>query len=128
MKKVGYFQETASGSSDDYPSLHELVGKLEGDTSLIERYLNGGAILAVSGQLAHDVLTESGCAIGPVATLTDGEWLWPSYLSYYISKYKVQLPLEFVSIIERRNGKCPELTERQLEAIQIGLSEDKKPR
>lgn len=45
---------------------------------------------------------------------TDGNWIWPEYLVYFIEKYNISLPKEFMDHAQSNNGQVPELTEKQI--------------
>jgi hypothetical protein len=64
----------------------------------IVKYLRGGTTFIFSPGVVRDVLDGSG-PIGSGSVLTDGEWAWPDTLPYYVEKYHVELPAEFVSAI-----------------------------
>ena len=51
---------------------------------------------------------------------TDGEWLWPGDLSYYVRKYALKLPEEFVETMQKNEWKVSfELNEEDCSTIEI---------
>jgi hypothetical protein len=44
-------------------------------------------------------LFEPNFVIGPMQHFTDGKWIWPSYLKFYVEKYDLDLPVEFLKDI-----------------------------
>jgi hypothetical protein len=77
--------------------------------------LRAGATLAVaSAPAVTDVLTKDSRPIAPLATLTDGVWVWPADLAYYIETYHVRLPDEFAEHAASNSWIPPKLTHADL--------------
>jgi hypothetical protein len=67
-------------------------------TSEIIAYLNRGEVVLVSPSCSVDVL--SGEIINPTkCVLTDGVFSWSDSLEYYVQKYYLRLPSEFLEKI-----------------------------
>ncbi|MBL7706323.1 MAG: hypothetical protein JNM21_12330 [Taibaiella sp.] len=64
----------------------------------VQEYLNKASIV-FSKTLA---LYDGDTFIAPYMLLSDGEWVWPSYLSYFISKEK-QISETFFDYIKKNN-------------------------
>ena len=45
---------------------------------------------------------------------TDGEWVWPRDLAYYVRAYRVALPREFIANVRERHGRPPPLSRDEL--------------
>jgi hypothetical protein len=45
--------------------------------------------------------------------LTDGQYAWPSDLAYYVERYHVRLPDDFVSVIAAHGWRVPEAVDLQ---------------
>ena len=54
-------------------------------------------------QVAHSVSPSFSTSIEPGCVLTDGVWLWPAVLSYYVARYHVKLDPEFVAHASANN-------------------------
>jgi hypothetical protein len=76
----------------------------------------------VARQLPSEVLGSSGvsAAIEPSGVLTDGAWLWPSVLSYYVAKYHLVLSPEFIEHARAKNWTIKE-PEVRLEDLSFDL-------
>jgi hypothetical protein len=61
--------------------------------------------LAACGGVQHDFLDPSSKRVTSPDMVTDGVWLWPGELSYYVGVHHVELPAEFVSHM-RQNNWC----------------------
>lgn len=57
-------------------------------------YLERGAILVASPGVRHSIIDAREIA-GSTSIRTDGLWIWPDTLSYYLRKAALPLPAEF---------------------------------
>ena len=69
------------------------------DENKIIDYLNSASIFLGSPGIAFDVITPSSRPIGATSILSDGVWMWPQYLAYYVKNYRLALPEAFVEHI-----------------------------
>ena len=100
------FREFPLGTIDD-PSLREFVAERPWpDQDNVIYYLRSGYIYAIPiGGGARDHLDPSqranpeidGRMVAACTEMTDGEWYWPAALIYYVEKYNLRLPAEFVA-------------------------------
>jgi hypothetical protein len=113
LRPVGFFRELRHGLPDG-PSLREAM-RDESDPfeAPVIAYLRGAATLVTTGRMAQDVLAHVS-DIAPLATLTDGEWMWPADLAYYVETYHVRLPAEFLEHAAAHGWQAPKLTSHQL--------------
>ena len=105
-KRVGFFFELSTAQQRDrvrelsreqpHPNEHEIV-----------RYLSGGVDAGASMMIEHDFLEEPPRVLGEVILRSDGEWIWPSSLAYYVRQYHVELPNEFVELMKENNWQVP---------------------
>lgn len=99
---VGFFRELHK--EPDLPSIREAArSSRHPDEERIVAYLNAGVCLAACGGAQHDVLNPSSKRVTSPDMVTDGTWLWPGELPYYVATYGVELPGEFVAHM-RENG------------------------
>jgi hypothetical protein len=57
--------------------------------------------------ISYDLLAETETIIGPPHVFTDGEWAWTADEIYYLEKYHIEVPDEFVQHMKANNWKCP---------------------
>lgn len=109
LKRVGFFSELRHGFVGE-PSLKDSVREKasEYEAPMLE-YLRSGTALSIAPGVVTDALTKESKVIGGLSILTDGEWAWPSDLQYYLSKYHVQLPDEFVNRAMSSGWRIPEV-------------------
>lgn len=76
-----------------------------------------------------DVLDPDGpTLVGNGSLHTDGTWLWREGLSYYVAKYHLALPREFVAHVRRLKYSPPQVPENRLVEIltrDLGISMDR---
>src|SRR5690349_5590717 len=89
VENLGFYRELPHGDPQG-PSLRELLGK--GDVEArdgVANYLTTGSILATTGEYVFDVLKDGKVDAGLLAIQTDGRWVWPADLAYYVREYNV---------------------------------------
>ncbi|MEQ4721417.1 hypothetical protein [Nonomuraea sp. B19D2] len=100
------------------------IEKLHADRQVIAQYLQNGTELAVSGAMVSDIISAEAHYIGPLVTQTDGCWIWPSDLGYYVVNYGVALPDEFVQRVQALRGVPPKLTGKELMEVEKAIFGD----
>jgi hypothetical protein len=114
---LGYFRELAEGGPED-PSLADAVADTpQQHESELAAFLRAGSVLATTSKWVSDVLSGDPAPVAQLETRTDGDWFWPADLAYYVERYHVRLPDEFVAHAERLGWHPPALTEDQLVAV-----------
>ncbi|HKI31754.1 MAG TPA: hypothetical protein VKA46_07790 [Gemmataceae bacterium] len=105
-----------------FPSLRELVEATPApEEPAILSYLAQGVVCGIYNDpaLLVDVLQPgrwldaacehdprlSGLALQPSLMLTDGAWVWPGVLPYYVAAYHLRLPRRFVQFAEGHQWK-----------------------
>ncbi|MCR4597550.1 MAG: hypothetical protein K5678_00790 [Acetatifactor sp.] len=107
LKTVGYFKEMSQGRETD-GSIYDSVGKGNPDeTEKICQYLDSGIEFVVSPGKTYDVINPENGTAGISSSYSDGVWLWPGDLAYYVRKYNVKLPEEFISAMRDSNWIVP---------------------
>ncbi|WP_327728402.1 hypothetical protein OG250_18465 [Streptomyces sp. NBC_00487] len=81
------------------------------------RYLEEGEIVVAASQWVDDLLDARSKRICQYSVRTDGVWVWPSSLVYYVKKYHVKLPAEFLNRMTLKDWTVGELGEDAVEEI-----------
>jgi hypothetical protein len=116
-RRLGFFRELDHGDEDG-PSLAEARQTAPArDQDQVARYLDAGRTVAATGVLVDDVLDPGNTAVAPLELVTDGAWVWPRDLAYYVRQYNVSLPEDFVSDVRKRAWQPPALTDAELAAV-----------
>jgi uncharacterized protein YukE len=111
LRPVGFFRELRHGAPDG-PSLRESVGALpEPLRRRAGRYLDAGAVLAASPGKVDDALDPDRRAVSSPDLMTDGTWMWPRDLGYYVTEYGAGLPDEFLAAMEAAEWTAPVLSD-----------------
>jgi hypothetical protein len=82
----------------------DLPPPLSGDErARVERFLSGGAVIAVAtARMADRLDPQRGDAV-PLDYRTDGEWLWTGDLVYYLAIHAITPPADLLAHIRRRD-------------------------
>lgn len=127
LKKVGFIldseqmiQKVKSGVCCDK--------KPYNDQERITRYLKEGTTLMVAPTIVYDRChpsydmdkkdNDEAYIKDGIEYRTDGFWLWPDYLTYYIRNYYFRLPEEFLVHIRQRRYTVPCFGESKI--VQLG--------
>jgi hypothetical protein len=112
LKYVGNFVELGYDDHPNAPSLVLLRGKrkLENKDRVIA-YLKSGTTLVYSPGRDDDVLDATKTA-GSASIATDGVYVWPRTLAYYVQDYDVELPAEFEAHMQRCEWIAPETIDK----------------
>jgi hypothetical protein len=110
-KGAGFFKELSY--SDGGPSILSAVGELHGaDKERVLAYLAAGVPVDALLLVTCDVLDEEQTPIGALEFLSDGEWVWPSDLAYYVEMYDCTVPDEFRAHMASKRWRVPKAVDR----------------
>lgn len=102
VRKVGFFRELSYGNRQG-PSLKEAIRLgIDYDKRALVKYLNSAPLFDWAPGLGEgDVINPTAHFHDPLTMMTDGVWVWPGALAYYVEMYNVELPLEFLEYVKR---------------------------
>ena len=101
MKLVGFIKEHDHKLGYSFNDVMQKSLK-EYDTEAIINYLDKGVL--IFGWMGYFNDLEIDEPVAPHAYFTDGIWVWPSYFSYYLGKYKsITFDDEFLHYLEDKN-------------------------
>lgn len=78
-----------------YPSIKELINKPIKEKEKIIRYMKKCNIIAVAPAIVRDILNPNN-KIAELCLMSDGKYEWRSDVIYYVEKYDMELPEEFI--------------------------------
>ncbi|WP_406373861.1 DUF4279 domain-containing protein [Streptomyces sp. NBC_00647] len=117
VRPVGFFSELAPGWGLPLDGLMRDSVHPTGDPdeAKIIAYLGTGAEIWSEMSAGPDVLDPEAPDLSGIGSLsTDGTWLWRQDLPYYLGKYHVSLPPEFVTHVRNAHHRVPEVPEKRL--------------
>ena len=118
MKFVGFISEHESSVIKVGDQLNELLRNKAvrcRDKERILHYLQNNTLLIA---FLHNIFDDSS-SIGPYIIYTDGKWIWPNYLSYYLKKFAYfHLPNEFIEDMVARNYIPPILSQQEKNEVE----------
>ena len=107
LKTVGYYREMPLGLEQN-PSIKEFINLENPDqVEAICQYLRNGTLLIASFGLTTDVIDPEKGISGTPSAYTDGTWVWPGDLVYYVEKYLLKLPEDFIQTMEENHWINP---------------------
>jgi len=95
LKRQGYYKEMPHGDNAD-PSILDFIHKNKVYKDEICRYLRNGFVLAACGSVVKDIIHPEKGIVGSPDDLTDGTWIWPADLAYYVENYDLKLDDAFI--------------------------------
>ena len=98
-KHVGWFSEI-SQVLDSKPITDYITDKIQYDREEVLQYLRSFRRIAFCPKRVHDLITGNEIATH-FNIFCDGEYSWPDYLIYYVEKYNIRLPEDFLDKIQK---------------------------
>ena len=95
MIVVGRIKEN---NGPEFPALRSLIGKPMREKERVVKYLKTAPAISAAAASMKDVLTNQYTG-RELLIHTDGKFLWRSDVTYYVEKYDMELPAEFVKHI-----------------------------
>ena len=68
--------------------------------------------------MVDECLDGARTAVAPLEIATDGRWVWPRDLAYYVGEYHGSLPPEFVEHMRACRWKAPTFTREDMERLE----------
>ncbi|RAS63639.1 hypothetical protein C8D87_10640 [Lentzea atacamensis] len=110
LKEAGFFE-----TADDVAATSRSAAP-EWASSAV-RYLEQGQVFLASPGWENDLLDEQAGPIAQFALRTDGEWIWPNSLAYYVTNHHVELPAEFLDRMAAHDWVAPELDQDVVDEV-----------
>ena len=70
---------------------------------ILDYLLKGGIAIAINMQAIKSLERNDNTILGGIVYFTDGVWIWPNYLSYYLRNFDIENPLAFKRFIMAQN-------------------------
>ncbi|MFF0591063.1 hypothetical protein ACFYWD_34415 [Streptomyces sp. NPDC003781] len=120
VRAVGFFDELSPGWGfpTDGAIKDAVRSSADADEHRLVEYLRRGSGIWSEMGAQADVLDPGGpVLVGAGSLLTDGVWLWRDDLAYYVAKYHLVLPSDFVARARELGHRPPEVPASRLVEI-----------
>ena len=105
FKKFGFFYNKPNAKLELSELKRDVPHTMEQN---ILHYLNVGCQFLLIMGIVEDFLAPQKTIIGPPNLWTDGTWAWTSDVVYYVEKYHIQLPDDFLMHMAQNDWQCPQ--------------------
>jgi len=105
LRRAGFFRELPHGDPDG-PTVLDQAHLNVVDKVRVHRYLTTAPVVAREPRVVTDALDPS-ATIGSVDIRSDGVWVWPSDLAWYVGHHEAALPAEFVTHMAASGWTAP---------------------
>jgi len=119
FRRQGFYREMQHGEEND-PSILDHMEKIDKkEADKVFQYLNEGKVLVAYGGIVTDIINPSNGFVGCPELKTDGIWVWPGDLAYYVKKYHLALDKEFVETMKDNNWHINDISNIDYDNIEI---------
>jgi hypothetical protein len=109
MNLAGFYDELNAGSDFAHGSIRQVRSDAaQPDEDLLAAYLDQGHPLVDFTETTWDVIGGKERIIGGSSLRSDNTWIWRIDLSFYVRKYHLKLPDEFVEYARSQGFTVPE--------------------
>ncbi|GHF87086.1 hypothetical protein FHX82_004555 [Amycolatopsis bartoniae] len=112
------------------PDGRPVLNRPELDADELDRlyeYLSTAPVVLSERGLDLDRLASPPTAKVPVAFHTDGTWIWPAAVNYYLQEYGIAPEAELVAHVQQAGFRVPEVPEQALQAAGAHLTRGNQP-
>ena len=114
LKRFGFF-DTVSLEQRKAQLTHLIGGSSEhAQKENVLGYLRDGEQLILVAGIVRDPLDPKRPIIGSPHILTDGTWAWSADVAYYVEKYNLRIPDDFVEAMRNNSWRVPKVADLQL--------------
>ncbi len=121
IKRAGFFRELSHGGPDGPSLIEARRPHAETDEQRIISYLRKGSLLVAAGVGLDDYFDAAKKGVESLAVYTDGDWIWPADLAYYVSQYHVAPPADFVAHMREQKWRPPAVSRERLAEVLASL-------
>lgn len=119
LKRQGFYKEMPHGNKNDLSILQFIREEGEVEEDKIYQYLKEGIVLVSCGGIVKDVINSDKGIAGCPDILTDGYWLWPGDLAYYVKEYHLQLEKKFIKTMRDNNWHIKNISNINYDELEI---------
>ncbi|MBD5461989.1 MAG: hypothetical protein HDR24_02845 [Lachnospiraceae bacterium] len=119
LRRVGFYKEMPYGNKNDPSILKFIREKEELEEEKICNYLEEGIILVACGGVVKDIINPNNGFVGCPDMLTDGIWIWPGDLTYYVKKYHLELGRDFIQTMKDNDWQIKNVPDINYDDLEI---------
>jgi len=110
LRRIGHYYELTPEAQ------RSEIAKLQGGLVFTSKqnvlqYLRSGVEAGILMMVEYDYVAKPEACLGTVVLVSDGKWSWPKSFAYFVEKYDVALPAEFLEEMARNDWMVPPGTE-----------------
>lgn len=94
----------------------------DGELRPVFHYLNSAFVVLFASGFGEDAFSPDSPPDVPMKYSTDGTWIWPAAVTYYLAKYEMPPEPEFLEHIRAQNYELPEVSEQAAEAARLAMT------
>ncbi len=117
LRPVGFFEELGLSAYYTGRIRDAVQSQAAPNEQMVINYLKGGHVLLDVPETTMDVVAGKERIVGGPSLVSDGTWVWRRDLAYYVSRYHLKLPPEFIEHLIRHKYLPPTLSEQELEDV-----------
>ncbi len=119
-REIAEARGPSSSEFSDLPSLRAAVAEFPQEhEEKIVAYLKNAPNYSAMGKVVHDALDPESRAVLFPGSNTDGVYIWPIELAYYVRKYHIRLPQDFLDWMASRSWKPSAVKEIDYKTLNI---------
>ncbi|WP_283150480.1 hypothetical protein [Silvimonas soli] len=123
MRVIGLFRELGGQIDASTKSIYSMLGQLPQDEMVpVVRYLRSGVPVFDIMEATIDPLDRVTHISGGPSLVSDGTWIWRNDLVYFVEKYRIGLPADFVLYASQAvvfNGEVALVTGKWEQILQL---------
>lgn len=119
LKRQGFYKEMPHGEKSDPSILQFIRERGEIDEDRIYKYLKEGIVLVACGGVVEDIINSCNGIAGCPDILTDGIWVWPGDLAYYVKRYHLKLDIDFIKTMRDSNWHIKNISNLDCDDLEI---------
>lgn len=114
----GRWREDPGERADEAPGIRDVMGFAweERELKRVVEYLRSGVVAIASPGIVKSLLDETK-VIGTPSWRTDGVWLWPDTLAYYVEVLGVRLPPALLRRIRDNGYSVPAVGDEEMKSL-----------
>ncbi|MFE6862793.1 hypothetical protein [Nocardia sp. NPDC057668] len=109
LNPVGLYREMYNGKHAELPSIHDSFSELRiEDRDSVLAYMRSAPVVFDVLDVADDLIDGADRIMSASSLISDGTWIWRLDSIYYLSRYDLGFPEDFLRHVRRLDYRAPE--------------------